>query len=118
MWFPTRRLCHVFLNKGADTRLTNPLYRRSFGLNAAALLSCADKKVVRETNPDEEKTSGAGREGGESRLRPGGMNPIINSTSGTNMAFISNALAAYTYISGRITLTSPSSIKKPWALKI
>ncbi|XP_026197235.1 protein eva-1 homolog A isoform X3 [Anabas testudineus] len=27
------------------------------------------------------------------------MNPIINSTSGANMAFISNALAAYNYIS-------------------
>ncbi|XP_028997000.1 protein eva-1 homolog C isoform X1 [Betta splendens] len=61
--------------------------------------SVPDKKVVRETNPEEEKTSGTGREGGESRLRPRGMNPVINATSGSSMAFISNALAAYTYIS-------------------
>lgn len=72
-------------------------------LKFPAMLSFADKKVVRETNPDEEKSAETGREGGESPLRPRGMNPIINSTSGTNMAFISNALAAYTYISGRAT---------------
>ncbi|XP_067338344.1 protein eva-1 homolog A isoform X2 [Channa argus] len=58
-----------------------------------------DKKKVRETNPDEEKSLETGREEEESPLPPRGMNPIINSTSGSNMAFISNALAAYTYIS-------------------
>ncbi|XP_027140234.1 protein eva-1 homolog A isoform X3 [Larimichthys crocea] len=64
-----------------------------------------DRKKIRETNPNEEKFSeaggGGGRGGGgggESPLRPPDMNPIINSTS-TNMALISNALAAYTYIS-------------------
>lgn len=72
-------------------------------LNFPALLSFADKKVVRETNPDEERSSETGREGGDSPLRPRGMNPTFNSTSGANMAFISNALAAYTYISGGST---------------
>lgn len=56
--------------------------------------SVPDKKKVRETNPDEEKSLETGGE-----EQPRGMNPIINSTSGSNMAFISNALAAYTYVS-------------------
>ncbi|XP_034384274.1 protein eva-1 homolog C isoform X1 [Cyclopterus lumpus] len=59
-----------------------------------------DRKKVRETNPHEEKFSEAGGGGGgESLLRPPSMNPIINSTFSANMALISNALAAYTYIS-------------------
>ncbi|XP_039981824.1 protein eva-1 homolog C isoform X1 [Xiphias gladius] len=60
-----------------------------------------DKKKIRETNPNEEKSSEAerGGGGGENPLRPSGMNPIINSTYSVNMALISNALAAYTYIS-------------------
>uniref|UniRef100_A0A3Q1BE47 SUEL-type lectin domain-containing protein n=1 Tax=Amphiprion ocellaris TaxID=80972 RepID=A0A3Q1BE47_AMPOC len=61
--------------------------------------SVPDKKKIRETNPNEEKASGSGRGRGERPLRPAGMNPIINSTSSANMALISNALAAYTYIS-------------------
>lgn len=36
----------------------------------------------------------------ESAFEPEGMNPIINATSRANMALITNALAAYTYISG------------------
>ncbi|XP_036942493.1 protein eva-1 homolog C isoform X1 [Acanthopagrus latus] len=56
-----------------------------------------DRKKIRETNPNEEKFSEPG--GGESPLQPPDMNPIINSTSSPNMALISNALAAYTYIS-------------------
>ncbi|XP_029966523.1 protein eva-1 homolog C isoform X1 [Salarias fasciatus] len=59
-----------------------------------------DKKKVRETNPNEEKSSETGSEGGGERpARLPEVNPIINSTSGANMALISNALAAYTYIS-------------------
>ncbi|XP_019952980.1 protein eva-1 homolog C isoform X2 [Paralichthys olivaceus] len=64
-----------------------------------------DKKKIRETNPNEEKASDAerGRGGGgggeESVLRPRDMNPIINSTPSANMALISNALAAFTYVS-------------------
>lgn len=80
-------------------------------LNFPALLSFADRKKIRETNPNEEKFSEAGG-GRESPLQPPGINPIINSTSSSNMALISNALAAYTYISGRATfikscMTSP-----------
>ncbi|KAI9544040.1 hypothetical protein NQZ68_005089 [Dissostichus eleginoides] len=74
-----------------------------------------ERKKVRETNPDEEKLSEAGVVGGggggggkgggggggerESPPPPGVMNPIMNSTSSSNMALISNALAAYTFIS-------------------
>ncbi|XP_028296066.1 protein eva-1 homolog C isoform X1 [Gouania willdenowi] len=65
-----------------------------------------DKKKTRETNPIEEKSSGIGRgeeEGGGGAvirpLRPPGINPVFNSTSSANMALISNALAAYTFIS-------------------
>ncbi|XP_005921674.1 protein eva-1 homolog A isoform X2 [Haplochromis burtoni] len=61
-----------------------------------------ERKKPRETNADEEKSFENGK-GGEEReespLRPPDMNPIINSTSSGNMALISNALAAYTYIS-------------------
>ncbi|XP_033931358.2 protein eva-1 homolog A isoform X2 [Pseudochaenichthys georgianus] len=63
-----------------------------------------ERKKVRETNPDEEKLSEAGVVGGgggerETPPPPRVMNPIINSTSSSNMALISNALAAYTFIS-------------------
>ncbi|XP_024912720.1 protein eva-1 homolog C isoform X1 [Cynoglossus semilaevis] len=68
-----------------------------------------DKKKVRETSPSEEKSSeadrgsegagGRGAGGGSIVVRTKTMNPIINSTSGSNMALISNALAAYKYIS-------------------
>lgn len=75
--------------------------------NLSALLSFADRKKVRETNPNEEKFSKAGGRG-ESPLKPPGTNPLINSTSSSNMALISNALAAYTYISGRATLRTSS----------
>uniref|UniRef100_A0AAQ4PVI1 EVA1 domain-containing protein n=1 Tax=Gasterosteus aculeatus aculeatus TaxID=481459 RepID=A0AAQ4PVI1_GASAC len=69
-----------------------------------------DRKKIRETNPDEERFAEAGRggggggggggSGGKSPPPPPGMNPVINSTSSANMALISNALAAYNYISG------------------
>ncbi|XP_068197865.1 protein eva-1 homolog A isoform X3 [Antennarius striatus] len=52
-----------------------------------------DRKRIRETNPNEEKLPEAGGGGG------GGAKPVINSTSSANMALISNALAAYTYVS-------------------
>ncbi|XP_069014213.1 protein eva-1 homolog C [Embiotoca jacksoni] len=58
-----------------------------------------DRKKIRETNPDEEKSSERGKGGGERPPRLPDMNPIINATSSANMALISNALAAYTYIS-------------------
>ncbi|KAM8831809.1 protein eva-1 homolog C isoform 1-T1 [Spinachia spinachia] len=64
-----------------------------------------DRKKIRETNPDDERFSeaggggGGGGSGGKSPPPPPGMNPIINSTSSGNMALISNALAAYNYIS-------------------
>ncbi|XP_074541150.1 protein eva-1 homolog C isoform X2 [Halichoeres trimaculatus] len=66
--------------------------------------SVPDRKKIRETNPNEEKFPNPPEEGGEggggeSPQRPPEINPIINSTSGVNMALISNALAAYTYIS-------------------
>lgn len=54
-----------------------------------------DRKSPRETNPNEEKPSETGRE----REEKPDMNPIINSSSSPSMALISNALAAYTYIS-------------------
>ncbi|XP_029985005.1 protein eva-1 homolog C isoform X1 [Sphaeramia orbicularis] len=54
-----------------------------------------DRKSPRETNPNEEKPSETGRE----REEKPAMNPIFNSTSSSSMALISNALAAYTYIS-------------------
>ncbi|CAI5683915.1 unnamed protein product [Oreochromis niloticus] len=60
-----------------------------------------ERKKPRETNADEEKSFENGK-GGEEReespLRPPDMNPVINSTSSGNMALISNALAAYTYV--------------------
>ncbi|XP_017267279.1 protein eva-1 homolog C isoform X1 [Kryptolebias marmoratus] len=46
--------------------------------------------------PNEEKPSETRK---ESAFKPEDMNPIINATSRANMALISNALAAYTYIS-------------------
>ncbi|KAF0023623.1 hypothetical protein F2P81_024253 [Scophthalmus maximus] len=64
-----------------------------------SVIYTCDKKRTRETNPNEEKSSDSERGGGESLLRPRGMNPVINSTSDGNMALISNALAAYTFIS-------------------
>uniref|UniRef100_A0A3Q4BIT0 SUEL-type lectin domain-containing protein n=1 Tax=Mola mola TaxID=94237 RepID=A0A3Q4BIT0_MOLML len=69
----------------------------------SVIYTCGEKKI-RETNPNEEKFSkagaaGGGGGGGERPLQPPGINPIINSTSSPNMALISNALAAYTYIS-------------------
>lgn len=82
-------------------------------LNFPALLSFTDRKKVRETNPNEEKFSEAGG-GGERPLRPRGMNPIINSTSSTKMALISNALAAYTYVSGRATFIKSYVTSHVW----
>lgn len=64
--------------------------------------SIPDRKKIRETNPNEDRFSKAGAEG-EGPLPPPGMNPIINSTSSSSMALISNALAVYTYVSGRGT---------------
>ncbi|XP_028253017.1 protein eva-1 homolog C isoform X1 [Parambassis ranga] len=69
--------------------------------------SVPDKKKSRETKSSETgraggEGGGGGRRGGiggESPQQPPDMNPIINSTSSANMALISNALAAYTYIS-------------------
>ncbi|XP_077408946.1 protein eva-1 homolog C isoform X1 [Vanacampus margaritifer] len=58
-----------------------------------------DRKRIRETSANEEKYPEVGRGGGETPLRPPEMNPIINSTSSSSMALISNALAAYTYVS-------------------
>lgn len=75
-------------------------------LNFAAsfCFAAADRKKIRETNPNEDKFSKAGTGAGEeSPVPPPGMNPVINSTSGANMALISNVLAVYTYISGRTT---------------
>lgn len=71
-------------------------------IEVSAVSSFADRKKIRETNPNEEKFSEPGGE--ESPLQPPGMNPVINSTSSPNMALISNALAAYTYISGKATV--------------
>lgn len=72
-----------------------------------SVLSFADRKKIREINPDEEKLSEAGGGGGSGGGGRGGENPdmipIANSTSSSNMALISNALAAYNYISGKIT---------------
>lgn len=68
-----------------------------------AALTCftfADRKKIRETNPIEDKFPKAE---GESPLPPPGTNPMINSTSSPSMALISNALAVYTYVSGRET---------------
>lgn len=79
----------------------------------------ADRKKIREINPDEEKLSkSAGEEGGGGKDRGGAdggsgggggggrenpdMIPISNSTSSSNMALISNGLAAYNYISGKV----------------
>ncbi|MEQ2212591.1 hypothetical protein XENOCAPTIV_001901, partial [Xenoophorus captivus] len=57
-----------------------------------------DKKIPSETR--------TGR--GNSPSQPPGMNPVINSTSRVNMALISNALAAYTYISGWRVFLKPN----------
>lgn len=78
----------------------------------------ADRKKIREINPDEEKLSkSAAGEGGGGKERGGAgggggggaeggenpdMIPISNSTSSSNMALISNALAAYNYIAGKV----------------
>ncbi|XP_061560159.1 protein eva-1 homolog C isoform X1 [Phycodurus eques] len=58
-----------------------------------------DRKRTRETSANQERYPEVGRGGGETPLRPPEMNPIINSTSSSSMALISNALAAYTYVS-------------------
>ncbi|XP_076021548.1 protein eva-1 homolog C isoform X1 [Genypterus blacodes] len=57
-----------------------------------------ERKRVRESGSyaEEEKPSESGR--GENSPRPPDMNPIINSTSSSGMALISNALAAFNYI--------------------
>lgn len=55
-------------------------------------------------SPDKKKPSDTRRGSGNSSSQPSGMNPVINSTSRANMALISNALAAYTYISGSTLL--------------
>ena len=85
-------------------------------------ISPPERKRVRESGsyPEEEKSPGAGpggavvgRGGGESEGNVGGggrggeppqgpdMHPLVNSTPGPNMALISDALAAYTFIAGR-----------------
>lgn len=80
------------------------------------LATVADRKKIREINPDEEKLSKSARgEGGREEKDRGGasggsggggenpdMIPISNSTSSSNMALISNGLAAYNYISGKV----------------
>ncbi len=76
-------------------------------LNFPPVSIFADRKKIRETNPNEEKFPEVG---GVRPLQPPGINPIINSTSSPNMALISNALAAYNYISGD-TLNWPPSGK-------
>nr|XP_057913195.1 protein eva-1 homolog A isoform X3 [Doryrhamphus excisus] len=60
-----------------------------------------DRKRTRETSSNQERYPEVGRGGaGETAsLRPPEMNPILNSTSSSSMALISNALAAYTYAS-------------------
>ncbi|XP_072772361.1 protein eva-1 homolog C isoform X1 [Nerophis lumbriciformis] len=60
-----------------------------------------DRKRTRETSGNQERYPEVDREGGGETpsLRPPEINPIINSTSGSSMALISNALAAYTYVS-------------------
>uniref|UniRef100_A0A3B3XD59 EVA1 domain-containing protein n=1 Tax=Poecilia mexicana TaxID=48701 RepID=A0A3B3XD59_9TELE len=57
------------------------------------------QNTVPTRSPDKKKPSDTRRGGGNSSSQPSGMNPVINSTSRANMALISNALAAYTYIS-------------------
>ncbi|XP_056150304.1 protein eva-1 homolog C isoform X2 [Lampris incognitus] len=60
-----------------------------------------ERKRVRESGSysEEEKNSEGGGGGrGEGPPRTPDINPIINSTAGANMALISNALAAYTYV--------------------
>lgn len=52
-------------------------------------------------SPDKKEPSETRTASGNSPSQPPGMIPVINSTSRANMALISNALAAYTYISGR-----------------
>ncbi|XP_061890977.1 protein eva-1 homolog C [Entelurus aequoreus] len=63
--------------------------------------SVPDRKRTRETSGNQERYPEVDREGGGETpsLRPPEINPIINSTSGSSMALISNALAAYTYVS-------------------
>ncbi|XP_061667529.1 protein eva-1 homolog A isoform X4 [Syngnathoides biaculeatus] len=58
-----------------------------------------DRKRTRETSANQERYPEIRGGGGETPLRPQEMNPIINSTSSSTMALISNALAAYTYVS-------------------
>ncbi|XP_077443766.1 protein eva-1 homolog C isoform X1 [Stigmatopora argus] len=56
----------------------------------------SDRKRIRETSSDQEKNPEVGRGAGET-VSPPEMNPIINSTA--SMTLVSNALAAYTYVS-------------------
>ncbi|XP_054910495.1 protein eva-1 homolog C isoform X1 [Poeciliopsis prolifica] len=57
------------------------------------------QNTVPTRSPDKKKPSDTRRGSGNSSSQPSGMNPVINATSRANMALISNALAAYTYIS-------------------
>lgn len=100
---------HELLTFSSQCNLSSGL-----GLIFPSVLSFADRKKIREINPDEEKLSeagGGGGGGGERRDENPDMIPIANSTSSSNMALISNALAAYNYISGKIThhMTSVTS---------
>ncbi|XP_049613841.1 protein eva-1 homolog C isoform X2 [Syngnathus scovelli] len=58
-----------------------------------------DRKRIRETSTDHERYPEVEREADETPLKPPEINPIFNSTSSPGMALISNALAAYTYVS-------------------
>ncbi|XP_037100159.1 protein eva-1 homolog C [Syngnathus acus] len=58
-----------------------------------------DRKRIRETSSDHERYPEVEREADETPLKPPEINPIVNSTSSPGMALISNALAAYTYVS-------------------
>lgn len=103
-------MLHELLTFSAQCNLSSGL-----GLTFPSVLSFADRKKIREINPDEEKLSeaggGGGGGGGGRRDENPDMIPIANSTSSSNMALISNALAAYNYISGKIThhMTSVTS---------
>ncbi|XP_038134593.1 protein eva-1 homolog C isoform X1 [Cyprinodon tularosa] len=57
------------------------------------------QSTVPTRSPNKKQTSETKKGSGNYPSQQPGMNPVINSTSRGNMALISNALAAYTYIS-------------------